>query len=87
MWRRTNQRRLARDDGQRPTDEWWDPEVRPDVRQAVAELDVRSRAVLFLSYWGDLPAEEIAQLLDISVSTVRRDAARAHRRLRRKFHD
>jgi len=87
MWHRTNQRRLARDDRHRPPVEWWDPEVRPDVRAAVASLDVRSRAVLFLSYWADLPPEEIGLLLNISASTVRRDADRAHRRLRRKLHD
>jgi len=85
MWRRSAARRLRRDDRERGPAEVWDPEVRPDVRQALAALDVRSRAVLFLSYWADLDADEIADLLDISVSTVRRDAARAHQRLRRKL--
>ena len=53
----------------------------------MAELDVRSRAVLFLSYWADLTPDEIAPLLDISASTVRRDLVRAQRKLRRKLDD
>ena len=85
MWRRAAQRRLRRDDRHRGPGEVWDPEVRPDVRHALAALDVRSRAVLFLSYWADLAPDEIADLLDVSPSTVRRDAARAHQRLRRKL--
>ena len=87
MWHRANQRRLAREDRHRPPAEWWDPDIRPDVREAVGALDVRSRAVLFLSYWADLTPDEIARLLDISESTVRRVEARAKRRLRRKLHD
>jgi len=85
MWRRATQRRLRRDDRHRGPAEVWDPDVRPDVRAALAALDVRSRAVLFLSYWADLAPDEIAALLEISPSTVRRDAARAHQRLRRKL--
>jgi len=85
MWRRAAQRRLRRDDRSKGPAEVWDHDVRPDVREALDALDVRSRAVLFLSYWADLDAGGIADLLDISVSTVRRDAARAHRRLRRMF--
>jgi RNA polymerase sigma factor (sigma-70 family) len=87
MVRRADRRRLARDDRHRAPAEWLDAEVRPDVRRAVAALEVRARAVLFLSYWADLPNDEIGRLLGISASTVRREAARAHRRLRRLLHD
>jgi len=64
-----------------------DPEVRPEVRAAVDRLDVRSRAVFVLTYWADLPPEEIATLLGVSSRTVRRDLDAGHRRLKRSLHD
>jgi len=99
MWRRSQGRRLVRDDRHgRPDGRAGDEggagggddrttTVRAEVRSALAELDVRSRGVLFLSYWADLTPDEIAPLLDISASTVRRDLARARRKLRRMLDD
>ena len=103
MWRRSQRRRLTRDDRHaRPDGHQVDAdgprsghdratalqaEVRADVRAAMADLDVRSRGVLFLTYWADLTPDEIAPLLDISASTVRRDLGRAQRKLRRTLDD
>ena len=67
--------------------DFFDPEVRPEVRAAVDALDLRSRAVFVLTYWADLPPEEIAGLLGVSSRTVRRDLDAGHRRLKRSLHD
>ena len=49
------------------------------VRQALAQLPRRQRAVLVLRYCEDLPEAEVARLLGCSVGTVK---AHAHRGLR-----
>jgi RNA polymerase sigma factor (sigma-70 family) len=59
----------------------------PDVAVAVAERDrvrlmlnalpVRARTVLVLRYYADLSDHQIAEMLDISPSTVRSTASRA----------
>ncbi|MCU1397177.1 MAG: putative polymerase subfamily sigma factor [Acidimicrobiales bacterium] len=53
-----------------------------DVRRAVDALSVRQRSVVYLAYWRDLGDREIADLLDLSTSSVRRhlDRARVHLR-------
>jgi RNA polymerase sigma-70 factor (ECF subfamily) len=59
------------------------PEIRPDVLEAVEKLSFRQRAVVFLRYWEDLPGGEIAQRLGISEGTVHRHLKKAEARLRR----
>lgn len=65
------------------------PEAAPDARddldlhRAVARLDVRERAIVYFTYWHDLTAEQIGELLDIHAGTVRRSLASARLRLRR----
>ena len=49
------------------------------VRQALAQLPRRQRALLMLRYCEDLPEAEVARLLGCSVGTVK---AHAHRGLR-----
>jgi len=85
--RRRRVRREERDARARVATDFYDPEVRPDVRAAVDALDVRARAVFVLTYWADLPPEEIASLLGVSSRTVRRDLDAGHRRLKRSLHD
>ena len=63
------------------------PEVRPDVLEAVGRLSVRQRAVVFLTYWEDLPPAEAARRLGLSPGTVYRNLARGEARLRRLLHD
>jgi len=63
------------------------PEFRPEVRQAVEELSVRQRAVVYLTYWEDMTDEAVAAHLGISAGSVRRHLARARKHLRRVLHD
>ena len=60
------------------------PEISPDRAEVVAalgRLTSRQRAVVFLTYWQDLEAAEVATLLDLSLRTVQRQLAGARRRL------
>lgn len=54
---------------------------RADVMAALGRLTSRQRAVVFLTYWQDLEAAEVAALLDLSPRTVQRQLAGARRRL------
>lgn len=76
MRRRARERRVAVPEAS--------PEVLidPDILHAVSSLSVRQRAVVFLTYWCDLPPEEIAALLGISPGSVRRHLARGRSRLK-----
>jgi RNA polymerase sigma-70 factor (sigma-E family) len=53
-----------------------DAETRAEVRRVLAGLPVRTREVLVLRYWLDLPYAEIARLLGIGESTARATASR-----------
>lgn len=46
-------------------------EERDTVRQAMKSLDGKHRLVVILRYFHELPYEEIAQILDIPVGTVK----------------
>ncbi len=45
----------------------------------MAKLSPRSREILSLRYWLDLPLEEIAQTLGIGLSAAKMRLHRAHR--------
>lgn len=53
----------------------------PDVARAVAELAPMQRAVVVLFYFEDRPVHEIAELLQVSDSTVKQHLHRARHRL------
>ena len=53
----------------------------PDVAAAVAELAPMQRAAVVLFYWDDLPVREIAEVLEVSESTVKQHLHRARHRL------
>ena len=63
------------------------PDVRPDVLEAIGRLSVRQRAVIFLTYWDGLTPAEIGTRLAISEGSVRRHLARARSKLRRMIDD
>ena len=59
-----------------------DPAPQPEVWKAVSALSPQQRAVVFLAYWQDLGIDSIAGILGVSDGTVRRQLARARKRLR-----
>jgi len=80
--RRRRHLRLERD-SRTPSPAHWDlPNLHPEVREAVARLSVRQRAVIVLTYWADMDPAGVADHLGISDGAVRRHLARARSRLR-----
>mgnify|MGYP001818148465 CR=1 FL=1 len=82
MHHRSTMRRRAREAQAALPDQVDDAAVDIDVLRAVGELSVRQRAVVFMTYWHDLDADEIARLLGISAGSVRRHLARGRARLK-----
>ena len=63
------------------------PEVRPEILSAVKRLSPRQRAVIVLTYWEDLPLDEIAGVLKMSEGSVKQHLARARSKLRKVLDD
>jgi RNA polymerase sigma factor (sigma-70 family) len=59
-----------------------DPDLRPDVIQAVLRLSSRQRACVYLTYWEDLTPTDVAERLGIGEGTVKKYLARARSTLR-----
>ena len=57
-------------------------EERTLLLAALAELPSRQRAVVVLRYWEDMSEQEVAEVLDCTVGTVKSQASRALRKLR-----
>lgn len=76
MRRRAREQRVAR--GERA----YQPEVRPEVLEAVGQLSPRQREVVVLTYWEDLSETTVADRLGMSPGSVRRHLGRARQRLR-----
>ncbi len=74
--RRTRERRVA----QRLVE--FQPEIRPEVLDAVVRLSPQQRACVFLRYWEDLSVTQVAERLGIGEGTVKRYLARAKSRLK-----
>jgi RNA polymerase sigma-70 factor (sigma-E family) len=55
------------------------------VVRALRRLPVRQRAVLVLRYYDDLPEADVADILGVSVGTVKSHAARGLERLRNEL--
>lgn len=58
-----------------------------DVAKALLGLSPQQRGVVHLTYWEDLTPGMVAERLGVSDGTVRRQLARARKRLREDFHD
>ena len=78
---RSTQRRLAREAAAAATERHEPSAVRAEVLDALRRLTVRQRAVVFLTYWLDVPPGAIAEQLQINARTVQRDLRAAHGRL------
>ncbi|MET7299673.1 SigE family RNA polymerase sigma factor [Embleya sp. NPDC005575] len=52
------------------------------LREALADLPVRQRAVVVLRYWNDLPELEVARILGCTLGTVKSQAAKGLAKLR-----
>ncbi len=51
----------------------------------LAQLSVRERSAIYLTYWVDLPPAAVADLLDLSEGAVKRYLARARAKLREEL--
>lgn len=80
-WQRSMFRRRGREQRTAERLVSHDPDIRPDVVDAVLGLSPRQRACVFLAYWEDLPVDHIADLLDISPGTVKQHLHRARQSL------
>lgn len=78
---RSTQRRLVREVAAIRAGEVADGFVRAEVLDAVRRLSVRQRAVVYMTYWLDSSADEVAADLGVSVRTVERELTTARRRL------
>jgi RNA polymerase sigma factor (sigma-70 family) len=81
-FRRSSLRRRARDAVLLNASSYEMAEVHPEVITAVLQLSPQQRAVVVLTYWNDLDPAAIAQMLDVSEGTVRKQLTRARTRLR-----
>ena len=59
-----------------------DPEVRPDVVEAVLRLSPQQRACVWLTYWADLSVADTADHLGISEGSVKQHLSRARNHLK-----
>lgn len=77
------QRSVARREKERlaPCGSAQDEPPDPDLARAVAALAPMQRAAVVLFYWEDRPVHEIAELLQVSDSTVKQHLHRARHRL------
>lgn len=82
MRHRSTMRRRAREMRTAGPEAVFDPEVRPEVMEAMGVLTTKQRAAVVLTYWEDLAPSEVAQRLGISEGTVRRHLARSRSKLR-----
>jgi len=81
--RRSDARRVAREERVAASDSVVARESSVDAQRALAVLSPQQRAVVYLTYWDDLTPTQVAALLGVSEGTVRKQLARAREQLRR----
>lgn len=81
--RRSDARRVAREQRVAVSDSVVARESSVDALRALAGLSPQQRAVIYLTYWDDLTPTQVAALLGVSEGTVRKQLARAREQLRR----
>jgi RNA polymerase sigma factor (sigma-70 family) len=80
--RRATERRLRREAHAARAESYETAPSDRDVLEALRRLSVRQRAVVYLSYWIDLPVREVAEVLGIAPRSVERDLTVARRRIK-----
>lgn len=85
-YRSTMRRRIREHTAARPAAVEPSP-VDIDVLRAVDKLSMQQRAAVFLTYWEDLTATQVAHRLGVSEGSVKRHLARARARLKELLHD
>lgn len=78
---RADRRRWTREALAGPAQAASDQETLVDVLDALRRLSVRQRAVIYLTYWLGMRADEVARTLDVSLRTVERELTSARGRL------
>ena len=79
---RSTMRRKAREMKVAAADVAFQPEVRPEVLEAVGALSPRQREVVYLTYWEDMDEATVATTLGIGRGSVRRHLGRGREKLR-----
>jgi RNA polymerase sigma-70 factor (ECF subfamily) len=79
---RSAMRRRAREMRTATLDVDYQPEVRPEVLEAVGVLSPRQREVVYLTYWEDMNEATVARTLGIGAGSVRRHLGRGRDKLR-----
>jgi RNA polymerase sigma factor (sigma-70 family) len=64
-----------------------DHELRLVMLAALATLTPKTRAVIILRYWEDLPIDDVARITGSPVGTVKSESARGLARLRARLGD
>jgi RNA polymerase sigma factor (sigma-70 family) len=80
--KRATRRRLKRELLVAPRESSDGPLTDRDVLDALHRLTVRQRAVVYLTYWVDLPIGEVGVVLGIAARSVQRDLTVARRRIK-----
>lgn len=81
--RRSRERRLRREARAASPDRFEQSTADADVLEAISQLSVRQRAVVFLTYWSDLEPSSVGELMGVSQRTVERELTNARRHLER----
>jgi RNA polymerase sigma-70 factor (ECF subfamily) len=64
-----------------------EPHTPDDARWVLAGLSTQQQAVVYLTYWHDWPIDRVAEALQVSDGTVRKQLARAREHLREVLGD
>ncbi|HAH97106.1 MAG TPA: RNA polymerase sigma factor SigW [Firmicutes bacterium] len=75
------------DDSMSPETIFESQEIRKEIEEAIYGLPIKYRSVIILRHIQDLSYEDISQIMDMPVNTVKTHIFRARRILRRRLQD
>lgn len=79
-------RRRELEGGLRLVEQSSTPEPALEALEALATLSTQQRSIAYLAYWEDLTAQQIAERLNMSTGSVKKQLARARAQLRKVIH-